>query len=65
MLKVFDKIELNSELNEAKDKDILFSILENNIDDKEYDYLPDYISDFEEQKEVINSLNWKKIYLIS
>src|SRR5205809_8086913 len=65
MLKVFDRIELDGELNEAEDKDIPFPIFEDKIDDEEYDCLPDYISNFEEQEEVINSLSWKKIYLIS
>ena len=48
MLKVFNKIELDNELNETEDKDILFLMFENDIDDEEYNYLSDYISDFEE-----------------
>src|SRR5436309_9512544 len=65
MLKVFNRIELDSKLNEAKDKDILFPMFKDEMDDEEYDCLPDYISDFKEQKEVVNSLSWKKIYSIS
>ena len=57
MLKVFDKIELDGKLNEVEDKDIPFSMFENEIDNEEYNYLPDYISNFEEQEEVINSLS--------
>jgi len=57
MLKVFDRIELNSELNEAEDKDIPFPIFEDEMDDEKYDCLPDYINDFEEQEEVVNSLS--------
>ena len=48
MLKVFNRIELDSKLNEAKDKDIPFLIFEDKIDNEEYNYLPDYISDFKE-----------------
>ena len=48
MLKVFNRIELDSKLNKAEDKDILFPIFEDEIDNKEYDYLLNYISDFEE-----------------
>src|SRR5204863_9532797 len=65
MLKVFDRIELDGELNEAKDKDILFLMFEDETDNEEYDCLPDYISDFEEQEEVVDSLSRKKTYLIS
>ena len=57
MLKVFDKIKLDSKLNEAKDKDILFPIFEDNIDNEEYNCLLDYISNFKEQEEIINSLS--------
>ena len=57
MLKVFDKIELDSKLNEAKDKDILFPILKDNTNNEKYNYLLDYINNFKEQKEVINSLS--------
>src|SRR5205809_7427072 len=65
MLKVFDRIELDNKLNEAEDKDIPFPMFEDEMDDEEYDCLPDYISDFEEQKEVVDSLSQKKIYSIS
>ena len=64
MLKVFDRIELDSELNEAEDKDIPFPMFEDETDDEEYDCLPDYISDFEEQEEVVDSLSRKKTYSI-
>src|SRR5436190_11362911 len=64
MLKVFDRIELDSELNEAEDKDIPFPMFEDETDDEEYDYLPDYISDFKEQEEVVDSLSRKKTYSI-
>ena len=57
MLKVFDRIKLDSELNKAEDKDILFSIFEDKIDNEEYNCLPDYINDFKEQEEVVNSLS--------
>ena len=57
MLKVFNRIELDSKLNEAEDKDILFPIFEDEMNNEEYDCLPDYISDFEEQEEVINFLS--------
>ena len=57
MLKVFDRIELDGKLNEAEDKDIPFLMFEDKTDDEEYDCLPDYISDFEEQEEVIDSLS--------
>ena len=65
MLKVFDRIELDGKLNEAEDKDIPFPMFEDETDDEEYDCLPDYISDFEEQEEVVDSLSRKKTYLIS
>ena len=65
MLKVFDRIELDSKLNEAEDKDILFPMFKDKIDDEEYDYLPDYISNFKEQEEIVNSLSQKKTYSIS
>src|SRR5437773_5150409 len=64
MLKVFNKIELDSELNKAEDKDIPFPMFEDETDDEEYDCLPDYISDFEEQEEVVDSLSQKKTYSI-
>ena len=57
MLKVFNKIELDGKLNKAKDKNILFLIFENEMNDEKYDCLLDYISNFEEQEEVINFLN--------
>ena len=57
MLKVFDRIELDGKLNKAEDKNILFSLFEDEMDDEEYNCLPDYISDFKEQEEVVNSLS--------
>ena len=65
MLKVFDRIELDGELNEAEDKDIPFPMFEDETDNEKYDCLPDYISNFEEQEEVVDFLSWKKTYSIS
>ena len=48
MLKVFNKIELDSKLKKAKNKDIPFLIFENNIDNEKYNYLLDYINNFKE-----------------
>ena len=65
MLKVFNKIELDDKLNKAKNKDILFLIFENNTNNEKYDFLPNYISNFKEQEEVVNFLSQKKTYSIS
>ena len=40
-------------------------MFENKMDNKEYDCLPDYISNFKEQEEIIDFLSQKKIYSIS
>ena len=64
MLKVFDKIELDSELNDIKDEENPFLMGEDESDEEEYDMILDYISDYEEQEEPTNISTWKKTYSI-
>ena len=54
MLKVFDKIELDSKLNNIKDEENPFLIGEDKSDKKEYNTILDYISNYEEQEETTN-----------
>ena len=48
MLKVFDKIELDSELNDIEDEENLSPMGEDESDEEEYNMILDYISDNEE-----------------
>jgi len=64
MLKVFDKIELDSELNDIEDEENPFPIGEDESDEEEYNTIPDYISNYEEQEEPTNVGTRKKIYSI-
>ena len=64
MLKVFDKIELDSELNDIEDEENPFLMGEDESDEEEYDMIPDYISDYKEQEEPTNAGTQKKTYSI-
>ena len=64
MLKVFDKIELNSKFNDIEDGENLFLIGKDESDEEEYDMILDYISDYEEQEEPANAGTQKKMYSI-
>ena len=64
MLKVFDKIKLDSKLNNIKDEENSFPIGKNESNKEEYNMIPDYISDYKEQKEPTNVGTQKKIYSI-
>ena len=48
ILKIFDKIELDSKLNDIKNGENLFSISKDKSNEEEYNMIPDYISDYEE-----------------
>src|SRR5439155_3957 len=61
---VFDKIELDSKLNDIEDEENLFPMSENESNKEEYDMILDYISDYEEQKEPTNAGTRKKTYSI-
>ena len=64
ILKVFDKIELDSELHDIEDKENPFLMSEDKSDKKEYDIILDYISNYEEQEEPTNTGTRKKTYSI-
>jgi len=63
MLKVFDKIELDSEIISIEDEESPSLMGEDESDEDEYDTIPDYISDYEEKEEFANA-GTKKTYSI-